>query len=181
MDLLMSVLMLIVAMPLMLVIYVFLALTNGGRAVFWQERVGLGEIPFVLVKFRTLQSDGLTPVFGGSFLRRTSLDELPQLWNVLRGEMSLIGPRPLFEKYLPLYTEYHRHRHDVRPGITGWAQVNGRNTLSWSERFDHDVDYAERVNWRLDLLILIRTVVVLFQFRKADFHEQDLGPFEGYE
>lgn len=109
----------------------------------------------------------LTPV--GRFLRRTSLDELPQFWNVVAGKMSVVGPRPLFVDYLPYYTERERKRHEVRPGITGLAQVSGRNMLSWDERLELDVRYVERLSWRLDMWILLQTIVKVF--RRSDVIE----------
>lgn len=140
----------------------------GRPVLFKQVRPGLGGQPFTMYKFRTMTDergeDGellpdalrLTPF--GKFLRSTSLDELPELWNVLRGDMSLIGPRPLLMSYLPLYNERQYRRHEVRPGITGWAQVNGRNTLSWDEKFEHDVWYVENRNLWIDLRILLITI-----------------------
>jgi lipopolysaccharide/colanic/teichoic acid biosynthesis glycosyltransferase len=139
---------------------------------FRQLRPGLHGRPFVILKFRTMAdargADGnllpdaerLTPV--GQFLRSTSLDELPELWNVLRGEMSLVGPRPLLMKYLDRYTEEQARRHDVKPGITGWAQVNGRNAISWEEKFALDVWYTRNLSLRLDLEVLCLTLVRLF-------------------
>ena len=99
----------------------------------------------------------------GKALRATSLDELPELWNILKGDMSLIGPRPLLVKYLPLYNEFQRHRHDVKPGLTGWAQVNGRNTISWEQRFEYDVHYVNHISFWMDVKILFQTVAVVFR------------------
>lgn len=141
----------------------------GSPVLFRQVRPGLQGRPFTMVKFRTMtdergpdgallpDSQRLTPV--GRFLRASSLDELPELWNVLRGEMSLVGPRPLLMEYLPLYTPEQARRHEVRPGITGWAQVNGRNAISWSDKFALDVWYVDHRSMRLDLCILLRTVL----------------------
>ena len=142
--------------------------TLGSPVLFAQVRPGLAERPFRLFKFRTMtgakgadgvplpDQDRLTPF--GRFLRSTSLDELPELWNVLRGDMSLVGPRPLLLEYLPRYSSEQARRHTVRPGITGWAQVCGRNALSWDERFRLDVWYVDNVALRLDISILLRTV-----------------------
>lgn len=140
----------------------------GSPVLFCQTRPGLHGLPFMMVKFRTMtcerDADGeLLPdarrlTAFGRFLRATSLDELPELWNVLRGEMSLVGPRPLLMEYLPLYTREQARRHEVRPGITGWAQVNGRNTVSWDERFRMDVWYVDNRSLWLDLRILWLTV-----------------------
>ncbi|HMQ31980.1 MAG TPA: sugar transferase [Chloroflexaceae bacterium] len=155
--------------PLLLALAILVRLRLGGPVLFQQERPGLGGRPFTLRKFRTMRDargpDGtplpdaarLTPF--GRFLRSTSLDELPELWNVLVGEMSLVGPRPLLTEYLGLYTPQQARRHELRPGITGWAQVNGRNSLSWEERFALDVWYVDRCSLWLDLLILARTAL----------------------
>jgi sugar transferase EpsL len=136
----------------------------GPPAFFIQTRPGLHEAPFHLMKVRTMSDardergallpDELRLGRLGRFLRSTSLDELPQLWNVLRGDMSLVGPRPLLMKYLPLYSERHRRRHDVRPGVTGLAQVSGRNAITWPQKLDLDVDYVDRCSLTLDLRIL---------------------------
>ncbi len=140
----------------------------GSPILFTQIRPGLNGAPFTLYKFRTMNEtldeygnllndeDRLTPF--GQILRRTSLDELPELWNVLKGDMSLVGPRPLLMEYLPLYTEEQYRRHEMRPGITGWAQVNGRNLLSWDERFKLDVWYVDHHSILLDLKILMITI-----------------------
>ena len=143
--------------------------SNLGSPVFFiQTRPGLNGQPFRIVKFRTMldartdhgsllpDADRLSRF--GMFLRSTSLDELPELINVLRGDMSLVGPRPLLPQYLGLYTPRQARRHDVRPGITGWAQVNGRNDSSWAERFEHDLWYVEHSSFHLDLIILLRTI-----------------------
>ncbi len=172
-DLLLSFgLLLVLALPLLLL----LALVRrklGSPVLFRQARPGLHGRPFMMFKFRTMTdergADGellpdahrLTPF--GRFLRATSLDELPELWNVLRGEMSLVGPRPLLMEYLPLYSPEQARRHEVRPGITGWAQVNGRNAISWDERFRLDVWYVDHRSLWLDLHILwltLRKVIV---------------------
>ena len=154
--------------PLMLVLALLIRWNMGPPALFRQERPGLHGKPFTLLKFRTMRdaagADGqplpdaerLTPL--GAFIRRASLDELPQLLNVLRGDMSLVGPRPLLMEYLPLYGARQARRHEVRPGITGWAQVNGRNALAWPERLELDVWYVENRSFLLDLKILLLTV-----------------------
>ena len=158
----------VVTLPLWAVIAALLALANRGKVLFRQERPGLDGRPFTILKFRTMtdQRDAageplpdeqrLSAV--GRFVRRTSLDELPQLLNVLRGDLSLVGPRPLLMEYLPLYTKEQARRHGVRPGVTGWAQVNGRNAISWEERFALDVHYVDNVSFGLDMRILLRTV-----------------------
>jgi lipopolysaccharide/colanic/teichoic acid biosynthesis glycosyltransferase len=158
---------LLLLVPLMLLMCV-VRFKLGSPILFRQERPGLYGIPFEMVKFRTMTSergpDGqllpdalrLTPF--GRFLRASSLDELPELWNVLRGEMSLVGPRPLLMEYLPLYSPEQARRHGVRPGITGWAQVNGRNAISWEDKFELDVWYVDHRSLWLDVRILWLTV-----------------------
>ena len=166
---------LLVALPLSVALSPVLALIallvgiSLGRPVFFrQERPGREGRPFTIWKFRTLRElrdergrllpDGARLTRFGRFLRRTSLDELPELWNILRGDMSLVGPRPLLMEYLDRYTPRQARRHEVRPGITGWAQVNGRNLLTWEEKFEHDVWYVDHVSLGLDLKILALTV-----------------------
>ena len=160
---------LVVLSPLLLVVWVWLTIANkGAGAIFTQERPGKGEKIFKLYKFKSMTDERdaegnllpdaqrLTKV--GRFVRKTSLDELPQLWNVLRGDMSFIGPRPLLVRYLPYYTEREHLRHSVRPGITGLAQVSGRNHLGWDERLEIDVTYVEQVSLLLDLKIALLTI-----------------------
>ena len=157
--------------PLIAVLALLIRHRMGSPVVFRQTRIGLNDHPFLFCKFRTMTdardaSGALLPDRGrmtplGSFLRSTSLDELPQLWNVLRGDMSLVGPRPLLPQYLPRYTDFQRRRHETRPGITGWAQVNGRNLLSWEEKFSLDVWYVDHLSAGLDLKILLRTVLAV--------------------
>lgn len=155
--------------PILLVVTVWLHFANkGAGAFFLQERPGKDAKIFKIVKFKTMNeerdADGkllpdlqrITPV--GRFVRNTSLDELPQLWNVLRGDMSLIGPRPLLVKYLPLYSPEQSRRHEVRPGITGWAQCHGRNTLTWTERFKLDVWYVDHCSFKTDVEVIITTI-----------------------
>lgn len=144
----------------------------GSPVLFRQVRPGLNGKPFTMVKFRTMRnavdkngdplpnSERMTPF--GNFLRSTSLDELPELWNVLKGDMSLVGPRPLLMEYLPLYNKEQSRRHEVRPGVTGWAQVNGRNTISWEEKFKLDVWYVENQSFWLDIKILFMTIKKVF-------------------
>ncbi|GAA4333686.1 sugar transferase [Pigmentiphaga soli] len=159
---------LIILSPIIAALY-FAVRHQLGRPVFFRQiRPGLHGQPFEMIKFRTMLDvcgpDGqqlsdenrMTPF--GRFLRSSSLDELPELWNVLRGDMSLVGPRPLLMEYLPLYSEKQRRRHEVRPGVTGWAQVNGRNALSWQQKFDLDVWYVENRSVWLDIFILWKTV-----------------------
>jgi len=153
--------------PLLITIGILIFVSMGRPITFRQQRPGLGGRSFRLLKFRTmrphysrneneLESDRITPV--GRVLRSTSLDELPELWNVLRGDMSLVGPRPLLMEYLPLYNARQTRRHDVKPGITGWAQINGRNQIGWQKKFELDVWYVENRSLALDLKILAITI-----------------------
>lgn len=167
-DIVVSFLALIVLSPLLLVIAVAVLVTLGRPILFAQQRAGRSGVPFTIRKFRTMTDDRdshgdplpdaerLTGF--GRFLRSTSLDELPELFNVLRGEMSLVGPRPLPTHYLPRYSQRHARRHEVRPGITGLAQVNGRNLTTWSDRLDMDVWYVDNRSLILDLQLLLRTI-----------------------
>jgi sugar transferase EpsL len=131
-------------------------MTMGRPVLFRQSRGGWKGRPFLICKFRTMTAGRVTRL--GGLLRRSSIDELPQLWNILKGEMSLVGPRPLLASYLDRYDEFQRRRHEVRPGLTGWAQVQGRNAMSWEERFELDAWYARNWTLGLDLMILARTV-----------------------
>jgi undecaprenyl phosphate N,N'-diacetylbacillosamine 1-phosphate transferase len=159
-----------------LIVTVGLYFANNGKPFFYQLRPGLNAKIFKIVKFKTMNdmkdaegnllSDAKRLTKIGSFVRKTSLDELPQLLNVIRGEMSLIGPRPLLPEYLPLYDANQRKRHDVRPGITGWAQVNGRNAISWQQKFEYDVWYVEHFSFGLDIKILFLTLKKVF-FREG--------------
>lgn len=167
-DCLLTILVLIVMCIPMLIIAFMVRWKIGGPAFFSQLRSGFGGTPFLIVKFRTmteqkgcegnLLSDEHRLTSFGKFLRSTSLDELPELWNVLKGDMSLVGPRPLLIEYIPLYTLRQARRHEVRPGITGWAQVNGRNSISWEEKFDLDVWYVDNQSLWLDIKILLMTI-----------------------
>jgi lipopolysaccharide/colanic/teichoic acid biosynthesis glycosyltransferase len=164
-----ALIMLILLLPLMTIIALMLFFTRHDKILFQQQRPGLRGKPFTIYKFRTMinvrdnhgnflpDAERLTPL--GRFLRSTSLDELPELFNVLKGEMSLVGPRPLLMEYLPYYTPEQARRHEVRPGITGWAQVNGRNSLSWKEKFELDVWYVDHCSLGLDLKVLWLTLV----------------------
>lgn len=172
-DVVASTALLVAALPVVLVTGLLVRLLLGSPVIFSQLRPGLGGRPFRLFKFRTMtdardingdhlpDADRLTRF--GRFLRASSLDELPGLWNVLRGDMSLVGPRPLLMEYLPLYSPEQARRHEVRPGITGWAQVNGRNAIGWEERFRLDVWYVDHRSFWLDLKILALTMWSVFR------------------
>ncbi|WP_290518651.1 sugar transferase [Alcanivorax sp.] len=171
---------LVVLLPVIAVLWLMVCFFHGMPVTFRQVRPGMNGKPFEMMKFRTMTDDRddngkLLPdakrlTSFGQFLRSTSLDELPELWNVLKGDMSLVGPRPLLMEYLPLYSERQARRHDVRPGVTGWAQINGRNALSWEERFELDVWYVENRTLWLDIKILFLTV---WQVVKRDGISQD--------
>jgi len=160
--------------PVFIIVWIWLTIANkGAGALFFQERPGKGEKIFKVIKFKTMtderdasgnmlpDAERLTGV--GRFIRSTSLDEIPQLLNVIKGDMSLIGPRPLLVQYLPLYNDMQRRRHEVRPGITGWAQVNGRNAIGWQQKFELDVWYVDNVSLLLDIKILLKTNQKVFK------------------
>ena len=167
-DLAVSLLILVMLWPIFIFIWLLIRSTSGQPALFWQKRAGLKGRPFQIVKFRTMKilqdevgndlEDSVRITKLGRFLRSTSLDELPTLWNVLKGDMSLVGPRPLLIEYLPLYSPTQFLRHRVKPGITGVAQVNGRNNLSWEEKFALDNWYCENQSFVLDIKILFKTI-----------------------
>lgn len=172
-DFIIALIVFLVFSPLFLLLIVFLAVANQGAGVFFfQDRPGINNRIFKVIKFKTMNDkrdaqgvllpdvERITKV--GNFVRSASLDELPQLLNVIIGDMSLVGPRPLLVKYLPLYNEFQIRRHQVRPGITGWAQVNGRNAISWSEKFALDVYYVDNLSFLLDLKIVLLTVKKVF-------------------
>jgi undecaprenyl phosphate N,N'-diacetylbacillosamine 1-phosphate transferase len=159
--------------PVFLVVTILLFIANDGKPFFFQPRPGKNSRIFKVIKYKTMNdrrgqdgellpdADRLTPV--GSFVRKTSLDEIPQLLNVMKGDMSLIGPRPLLVEYLPRYNARQARRHDVKPGITGWAQVNGRNAISWDQKFEYDVWYVDNMSFALDVKIAWRTVYKVFK------------------
>ena len=164
---------LLVASPLFIVVALLLAIFQSGKVFFTQNRPGRNERIFRLIKFKTMRDDTddkgellpdeqrLTAI--GKFVRKTSMDEIPQLLNIVKGDMSFIGPRPLLVEYLPLYSEKQRKRHQVTPGISGWAQVNGRNTISWQQKFEYDVWYVENQSFLLDLKIIFLTIYKVFK------------------
>jgi len=178
----------ILLLPVFIVVTVLLFIANNGKPFFTQPRPGKDERVFRILKFKTMNdrrdaaghllpdAERLTPV--GSFVRKTSLDEIPQLLNVLKGDMSLIGPRPLLVDYLPLYNDRQRLRHSVRPGITGWAQVNGRNAISWEQRFELDAWYATHVSPGLDLKIIGMTIKKVM--RAADINAPGAATVERF-
>ena len=189
----------IVSLIAIILLSLFIAITAiivrfklGSPVIFKQQRPGIHGKPFYVYKFRTMTDkrdaegnllpDNVRLTKTGKFIRKLSLDELPQLFNVLKGDISLVGPRPLLMEYLPLYTKEQARRHDVKPGITGWAQVNGRNAISWEEKFDLDVWYVDHQSFWLDIKILFMTVLKVF---KSEGINQDgqatIEKFKGYE
>ena len=181
---------LVVFSPLLLMTTILLGITLKKWPFFVQKRPGLKQQIFSIYKFKTMRDktdhsgvllpdyERITPL--GKIIRKLSLDELPQLINVLKGEMSFVGPRPLLPEYLPLYSKEQNKRHEVKPGITGWAQVNGRNTLSWQDKFNHDVYYVENQSFFLDLRIIIKTVGKVLLPKDINASEQlTMEPFNG--
>ena len=181
---------LIILSPIFISVMIGLYFTNQGKPFFFQARPGKDEKIFKIIKFKTMNdkkdSNGnllpdayrLTPI--GAFVRKTSLDEIPQLINMLIGDMSLIGPRPLLPQYLPLYNEQQKRRHLVRPGITGWAQVNGRNAISWTKKFELDVEYVDNLSFMMDVKVFFTTFKKVFKSEgiSADGHVT-IEPFNG--
>lgn len=171
-DFLAALLGLVLLSPVFFIVTIGLYFANQGKPFFFQSRPGKNGVIFKIIKFKTMNdkkdkagnllSDGERLTKIGTFVRKTSLDEIPQLFNVIKGDMSLIGPRPLLPEYLPLYNEVQKRRHEVRPGITGWAQVNGRNAISWDQKFEYDVWYVEHISFALDIKIFFLTLKKVF-------------------
>ncbi len=177
-----AILILLILFPLILFIALILFVHFRRNPFFVQKRIGKSERAFRLIKFRSMREDELesSTTRIGRFIRATSLDELPQLINVLKFEMSLVGPRPLLEEYLPYYNEKEKLRHTVRPGITGLAQVNGRNSIDWGERMNYDISYAKEVSFLLDLRIIVRTFGQLTQLDKTTYKKGSTIKFSEY-
>ena len=189
-DFVLAVVVLTASLPILLVLLIILYFQNKGTPFFTQQRPGLHGKLFQLIKFKTMRDafdasgnplpdkERITPI--GLWVRKLSLDELPQLINVLKGDMSLVGPRPLLVSYLPLYSVFQKRRHDVKPGITGWAQVNGRNSISWQEKFALDVWYVDHVSFLLDLKIVWLTLLKVIQSKDVNqAGEGTMSRFEG--
>lgn len=189
-DFIVSLLLLLVFLPLLVLVMCLLFIQNNGKPFFFQERPGYLQRPFKIIKFKTMtdakdasgvllpDSKRLTKL--GSVIRKLSLDELPQLLNVLKGDMSLVGPRPLLFKYIPLFSEEQNRRHEVKPGITGWAQVNGRNSISWTRKFELDVYYVDHVSFLLDVKILWLTFLKVIQREGVNqSDDRPMQPFNG--
>jgi undecaprenyl phosphate N,N'-diacetylbacillosamine 1-phosphate transferase len=188
-DSLVACILLILTSPIVLVTWMLLGIQNRGKPFFFQERPGKDLQPFFIIKFKTMNDkvdvDGqLLPdaqrlTRFGKWVRKLSLDELPQLINVLKGEMSLIGPRPLLFKYVPLYSQEQNRRHEIRPGITGWAQVNGRNSISWKKRFELDVYYVDHISFALDFKIFWLTIVKIL--KRDGVNQSDARPMQPFD
>jgi len=191
-DIILSFLLIIMMSPILIII-VFAIFFSQGRPIFFKQvRLGKDHLHFKVIKFSTmtrernqdgdLLSDMDRTTRLGNFLRNTSIDELPSLWNVLKNEMSIVGPRPLRARYLKRYTKQEDRRHEVKPGITGWAQVNGRNAITWNERFKLDVWYVDNQSFLLDLKILVSTIFVVFQKKDINFSKNDtMEEFLGHD
>jgi len=188
-DLMVSLVGLMILSPAILGVLIFLTISNHGNPLFFQERPGRNNKIFKLIKFKTMNDkkdkfgklladhNRLTPI--GRFIRASSLDELPQLINIIKGDMSLIGPRPLLIKYLPLFTLEQSRRHQVRPGLTGWAQVNGRNTISWEQKFELDVWYVDSVSFALHCKIIWKTLINVI--RRKGINASDNTTMESFK
>lgn len=172
-DIILSLLAIIIIFPIFLIIGILVLMFIGQPAIFRQKRPGKNEKIFTMYKFRTMTNkkdedgnllpDELRLTKLGKFLRKTSLDEIPEFFCILNGSMSFVGPRPLLVKYLPYYTEEEHHRHDVRPGLTGWAQANGRNLVNWDERFKLDLEYVNNVSLKMDIKVILKTISVVLK------------------
>jgi len=182
-DFLLALIAFLLFSPIFFVLFITLLFINNGSPFFTQDRPGKNEKIFKVIKFKTMtdkktkdgnllpDKDRLTKI--GNLIRKTSLDELPQLINVLKGEMSLVGPRPLLPEYLPLYNKTQKKRHDVKPGITGWAQINGRNAISWKKKFELDIWYVENISLSLDFKIFIQTIIKVI--RSKDINTENVA------
>lgn len=189
-DFFLSLLGLLIFSPILIVVALVLSFNNRGTPLFFQTRPGKNQKPFQIIKFKTMSDEkddkgNLLPdsrrITGfGKIIRKLSIDELPQLINVLKGDMSLVGPRPLLFKYIPLFSKQQLRRHEVRPGITGLAQVNGRNSISWTKKFELDVEYVDKVSFGLDIKILYLTVLKVIKSEGVDQSEaRPMQPFNG--
>lgn len=189
-DLFITIIGLIIILPVFIIVYASLLFANNGKPFFFQERPGKNGKIFKIYKFKTMNDKtdekgklldaSLRLTKTGIFLRKYSLDEIPQLINVMKGEMSIIGPRPLLTSYLPLYNAYQMKRHNIKPGITGWAQVNGRNTINWEQKFDLDVHYVNNITFMFDIKIFILTILKVFKKEGVYTNEDSIMPeFKG--
>jgi undecaprenyl phosphate N,N'-diacetylbacillosamine 1-phosphate transferase len=189
-DFIIALSILVIAFPVLLLLYLILFYQNKSKVFFYQQRPGLDQKPFRIIKFKTMTDakdkdgnflpDNQRITKAGSLIRKLSLDELPQLINVLKGDMSLVGPRPLLFKYIPLYSQEQLRRHNVRPGITGWAQVNGRNAIAWTKKFEYDVYYVDHMSLLFDIKIIwITFVKVITRHGVNQSIDRPMNPFTG--
>lgn len=188
-DILAAIIGLLLTFPLLLTSVIILYIFNNGEVFFFQRRPGKNGVIFRIYKLKTMldikdhhgnllpEAERLTPI--GRFIRKYSLDEIPQLFNILKGDMSLVGPRPLLPEYLPLYNDFQKKRHDVKPGITGWAQINGRNAISWEQKFEYDVWYVDRISPSLDIKILLLTLLKVI--RKEGVNQKENITMEAFK
>jgi lipopolysaccharide/colanic/teichoic acid biosynthesis glycosyltransferase len=188
-DVVASFIILLILSPVFIIVTILLTMVNEGKPFFFQERPGKNERIFKVIKFKTMtdkkdkagnllpDNERITKI--GSFIRKSSIDEIPQLINVLKGDMSIIGPRPLLIRYLKLYSEFQKRRHEVKPGITGWAQINGRNTLSWNKKFELDVFYIDNLSFLLDLKIFYLSVFKVF--KREGINQSDKRPMQPFK
>lgn len=170
-DFILSLIAIIILSPIYIVVAILVKIKLGSPIIFTQERPGKNEKIFKMYKFRSMTSkkdengnllpDEVRLTSFGKKLRSTSLDELPELFNILKGDMSIVGPRPLLIKYIPLYNDHQKRRHEVRPGFTGWAQCNGRNAISWEEKFNYDVEYVDHISFLMDIKIILKTIKIV--------------------
>jgi lipopolysaccharide/colanic/teichoic acid biosynthesis glycosyltransferase len=188
-DFIASIVLIFVMFPLFIIVTLLLWIANHGKPFFTQKRPGKSAKIFSVIKFRTMNdkrdltgkllADEIRLTKIGKFIRNTSLDEIPQLLNVLKGDMSLVGPRPLLPEYLPLYNKFQSRRHDVKPGITGWAQVNGRNSIGWNQKFELDVWYVDNISIKLDFFILLKTIIKVI--RGSDIQQEGKATVEYFK
>lgn len=189
-DTILALIMFSLLLPVFLIITITLAIVNRGVPFFFQKRPGKNEQIFKVIKFKTMNDkkdaegkllpDGERMTRAGKFIRKTSLDEIPQLLNVIKGDMSLVGPRPLLVSYLPLYNDFQKRRHEVKPGITGWAQVNGRNSISWERKFELDIWYVDHCSFAVDCRIIWMTIKKVFKSEGVNAEENiPMRPFKG--
>jgi len=181
MDFILALIAIVILCPILIIVAILVRTKLGSPVIFKQERPGLNEKIFTMYKFRTMTNDrdesgkllpdGIRLTKFGRFLRNTSLDELPELFNVLKGDMSIVGPRPLLVKYLPLYNDEQRRRHDAKPGLTGYAQIYGRNSIAWEERFKLDVFYTKNTTFLIDLKIIVKTIKAVIKREGIDTQE----------
>ncbi len=181
---LVATLLMLILLPLLILIGVLVFVTMGAPIFFTQNRTGLNGKVFKIAKFRTMTTkqgeDSVRLTWFGSQLRRVSCDELPQIWNIVKGDMNFIGPRPLLPEYMPLYSDFQKRRNEVKPGVTGWAQINGRNAITWEQKFEFDVWYVDHKSFKLNCYILLRTIaLVITGSGVSASNHATMEPFKG--